>query len=162
MFVLGLCPVLLWGVSDRKVQWGYKITYDSKIKPNQLFELRRALKKKNIEILFPSDAQWNIQAGYLNVSTYLEEQAIQEASSLIQDVLPAQKTRKLLLHLKNGLGLKEVKRLEKIFVRYKIQVMKYPHPTTPGLYAIKTALTAEQIRKLKDFQGYLSKIETET
>lgn len=159
ILVVSLASCLLWGARDKNVQWGYKLTLNSQTNWKQLQVLRKKLKGQGIEILFPVDSQWKIPAGYLNISTYLEEQEIKKLSPLIVEVISAQKTRKLLFHLKKDLGKKEVTRFKRLLRRYKIQVLAHPAMPVPPYYSVKTALTSEQIKQLDDLKDYLEDIE---
>lgn len=162
ILLMGFIPGFLWGAGDKNVQWGYKLTLEPQTSWKQLQALRKKLKLKGAEILFPAENQWKIPVGYLNISSHLEEQEIKKLSPLILEVVSAEKTRKLLFHLKKEMGKKDVNRFQQILRRYKIQVLAHPAMNIPPYYSVKTALTPQQIKELDELQNYIESIEETT
>lgn len=165
MRILAIIVIFLVGVShaqnteDRSVRWGYKLIYDPKLKSEEIKNLRKQLKAKEVAVLYPPEKNWNLPSGFLGVSSYLQENEIKALSSSILKVESAEKTHLLKVTLRGGLNVKETKKVLALFPAYKIQVLSSEELDQSVRATLKTTLTANQLKGISEFGSILESIE---
>jgi len=147
--------------ADKSVTWGYNVKYEQGISSEKLKALRQTLKSKGVKILYPSDKDWQMPTGYLSVTSYLEEGDLQNLSSDIQSVEPQEQTKRYSIQMLSGLTPAQVKKVRDAFTKNRIQVTWNPPVGAPPYYAVKTTLTAEQIKAIKEIAPFIESVETQ-
>ncbi|MFM8270110.1 MAG: hypothetical protein ACKN9V_07970 [Pseudomonadota bacterium] len=151
--VLGFFSVLnsAHSLEDKSVRWGYKVIYDSALKPQEIKTLRKILKAKEVMVLYPTEDNWKLPTGFLGVSTHLGENEIKALNPAIIKVESAEKTRVLKLKLRSG--------LEAPLSKYKIQLLTREQEGGSLKITVKTNLTKDQVKGLSDLAGLIESIE---
>ncbi|NBX92602.1 MAG: hypothetical protein EB078_03265 [Proteobacteria bacterium] len=148
--------------ADKSVSWGYTLKYEQGLSSQKLKELRNLLKSKGVKIEYPSDKDWEMPTGYLSVSSYMDEE---ELKNLTQDfhvsVEPQEKTKRYTIQMMSGLTPAQVKKVREAFTKNKIQVMWNPPTDAPPYYSVKSALTADEIKGLKDIASFIESVEAQ-
>lgn len=147
--------------ADKSVTWGYNVKYQQGISSEKLKALRQTLKSKGVKILYPADKDWQMPTGYLSVTTYLDDGELQGLSSDIQSVEPQEQTKRYSIQMLSGLTPAQVKKVRDAFTKNRIQVTWNPPVGAPPYYAVKTTLTADQIKAIKEIAPFIEAVESQ-